>query len=91
MSTPLEISIALHYWTRPGDYGAGAPDFNIDAPAVIEQRQQMVNAGLLVQVNAPGRRYDAGPALECYVTALCNLPWPVQQWVMPVNIHDGTK
>lgn len=90
MSTPLEISIALHYWTRVTDFGSEAPDFNINAPAVVEQRNQMVNARLLnPSYGDGGRLYMAGPALERYVNALCSVPWPVQKWVMPSGKEES--
>jgi hypothetical protein len=84
MSTPLQIAIALHYWTRADDYGLGNGDDNFNASAVRDQRSEMC-AYQLIEANEPGAipRYKAGPALECYINALCALPWPEQKWVMP--------
>jgi hypothetical protein len=85
MATPLEICIALHYWTHTTDYGRDNGDHNFSASAVVAQRDQMVEAGLLILGTGERtvRNYDIGPALETYVNALCSVPWPVQKWVMP--------
>jgi hypothetical protein len=87
MTTPLQIEIALHYWTRTTDYGLGNGDNNFDAPAVVSQRNEMLRAGLLNANDTTvypqhTRNYAPGPALECYIKALCALPWPVQQWAI---------
>ena len=67
MATPLEISIALWYHCRVGDYGAGTGDNNFDAPAVQQALANMTSAGLLRErrVEESGNAvYAAGP-LTC--------------------------
>lgn len=82
--SPLEISIALWYHCRPGDYGKGTGDDNHTAPAVQSAIKGFMDAGLLA-VCRPGaeRVYCGTPALEVYVDALCRVPMPVQKWVIP--------
>lgn len=86
MSSPLEISIALWYFTRPGDYGHGTGDRNFNAPAVQETFARFVGAGLLKRhepsTDLP-QHYIGTEGLRVYVEALCALPWPEQRWVMP--------
>lgn len=83
---PLEISIALWYYTRPGDYGRGDGDNNFDAPSVQAALQGFVDAGLLKR-NDPNsdlpQHFYGTDGLRVYVEALCSVPWPVQQWVIP--------
>lgn len=77
MVTPLYIEIALHYCS-----GAEFP--RLDAPACMEAAKQMADADLLAYTAPHGRRmFMAGPALDAWVEALCNVPFPVQRWVIP--------
>ena len=82
--TPLEISIALWYHCRNGDFGRFSGDNNYDSPAVQSAFKSFVNRGLLVLNAAPNDCiYRGTPALKVYVDALCSVPLPVQQWVIP--------
>lgn len=82
--TPLEIDMALWYHCRPGDYDKGNGDNNYHAPAVQAALKDFVSAGLLGLCPAGSERaYYGTPALEVYVDALCSVPLPVQQWVIP--------
>lgn len=84
MATPLEISIALHYRCRPGDYGKGMGDNNWTAPAVRDTIAFFVERGLLAKSpQGCEAEYYPTDALQVYVNALCNVPLPVQQWVIP--------
>lgn len=84
MASPLEINIALWYRCRAGDYGKGNGDDNYNAPAVQSAFKGMVDAGLLALSPAGCEAtYYATPALEVYVAALCSVPLPIQQWVIP--------
>lgn len=76
--SPLQIKIALHYWVVPGQYEG--PE---DKSFVKDLCGHMVNYGLLETCDDG---YCRGPALQCYVDALCSIPWPVQVWKIP----DGT-
>lgn len=89
MTTPLEISIALWYYCRVGDYGKGTGDFNFDAPAVQETLQRFVDAGLLKKHepnNDLPQFFHNTDGLRVYVEALCAVSWPEQRWVMPAGI-----
>lgn len=86
MTSPLEIKIALHYYCHPGDYDGGeGPHF--ESSAVRRMHIEFVERGLLRRVDgepAEGEaHWTAAPALEVYVDALCAVPWPVQEWVIP--------
>lgn len=84
MTSPLKIQIALWYWCRTDDYSSDDIHHRF-SPACKEIYNQFLKEELLVEakegVNGP--TYKAGPALECYVDALCAIPFPVQQWVIP--------
>lgn len=82
--SPIEISIALWYYCRVGDYGRFNGDNNFDAPAVQSAIKGFVDKGLLIANPAPNECiYRGTDALNVYVDALCSVPLPVQRWVMP--------
>lgn len=82
--TPLEISIALWYHCRVGDFGRFNGDNNFDAPAVQSAIKEFVDKGLLVANPVPNECiYRGTRALTVYVDALCGVPLPVQEWVIP--------
>src|SRR5690349_12535260 len=83
MSTPLEISIAVHYYTRGGDYGRGTGDNNWTAPAVQDACEAMCAWGLLRRSEKQGQMYEATKGMDAFMQAMCDIPWPVQQWVIP--------
>ncbi len=85
MTCPLEIEIALFYFTRPGDYGRDNGDCNFDAPGVQRIINEFVQRELLIpnRDNSRDRIYRAGPAMEAYVEALESVPFPIKQWVVP--------
>jgi hypothetical protein len=86
MATPLKIDIALWYHCRVGDYGKHAGDNNFHAPAVQEALQDFVNGGLLAKSpDGCSAEYYGTEALSVWVEGLCNVPWPVQKWVLPVS------
>lgn len=90
MASPLMIDIAIWYHCRVGDYGKGNGDNNFDAPAVRDLLRDFVLGGLLAK--SPERseqEYYATEALHVYVRALCNVPWPVQMWVIPTTETAG--
>lgn len=83
MATPLEIKICLHYYAMVDEYEGGAGS-HWYSPAVQEALRRLHQDGLLsFSPSGEPRLYDRGPALECYVTALCSVPFPAQQWVIP--------
>lgn len=83
MVSPLEISIALHYHCRVDDYGRHNGDNNFDAPAVVDTLARFVEAGLLTVDQDGIPSYRATPGLAVWVDAICSVPLPVQQWIIP--------
>jgi hypothetical protein len=87
VSTPLEISIALWYYAHEGDYVTDKT-----APVVEEALARFVDAGLLKR-NEPNadlpQKYFGTDGLRVYVDMLCQMPWPVQQWVLPNGLKGA--
>ncbi len=78
--SPAQISVLLHYHARPGDFNNGemSPSF---VDSVI---RDFLRSGLLAEYKDPSsQRYIATEATKVYVEALCNVPLPVQKWVIP--------
>ena len=78
--TPFEISILLHYHTRPGDFRDG--DFG--SPLCTPTMEEFVSLGLLAHCKGGDQCYTSTEATSVYVAALCSVPAPVQRWVIPV-------
>ncbi len=77
--TPLQIEILLHYHTRPGDH----PDAARPPPPYDDAFNYFLRNGYLIPKNSattPG--YKATEKLHVYCEALCNVPEPVQKWVI---------
>lgn len=84
MASPLEIQMALHFWTSPTKYAEHEPDHRTSG-AVKAILAWYVRDGLL-EPTAPndyGEIYKATEALGVWVEALCAVPFPVQKWVIP--------
>lgn len=79
MTTPLEIMIALHYHTTSGKYSEHDL-VHANSTAVVSAKARLNKLGLLNRLEFD---YEAGPALAVWVQALQNVPFPVQQWVIP--------
>mgnify|MGYP006313255489 FL=1 len=82
--TPLEIEILFHYNSRDTDYRAG--DFS--APAVREAISGFRDNTKLLEVvndNSSYCTYRLTERGKVYISELCKLPLPVQEWVMPAN------
>lgn len=78
--SPLEISIALHYWVSPTPWKGGSENWaDIDAKIV----HSMVLAKLLEYqgANLSGNT----PAMRAYVEALSEVQWPEIRWVVPTG------
>jgi len=85
MASPLEIMIGLHYWTRSSvDYSADDRQ-HATSPAVRQALIDMHNAKLLQTTSTGSVHFERGEALECWIKALLNIPWPIQKWVIPVE------
>lgn len=85
MASPLDIMIGLHYWTTPTEYAADDPQHQRSS-GVRERLAWMVRAGFLERLEAPnqyGGSYKATEGLGVWVEALCAVPYPMQQWVIP--------
>lgn len=77
--SPLEIRIALHYYAFVDDYRGEESRLKID-----EICNDFVRRGLLrLATTDEHRRFVGTDALNLYVEALCNVPFPVQRWVIP--------
>lgn len=96
MPSPLEIKIALHYYTDPTEYegGAGAHYHSVAVQGILSD---FTERGYLVELAEPnqwGGRRRGTPALDVYVAALRDVPLPVQRWVIPdraVTAGNETK
>jgi len=86
MVTPLHIEIAMHYHCRTGQYEMVTTNETRHGHA-----EDLVRAGLLKRLmSCPGTGIDPGhigyfktDALAVWIEAICSVPFPVQQWVIP--------
>ena len=86
--TPLQISILLHYHCCAGDFRDG----NFNAPVVREVVDGFRESGFLRLTTDDDKRssiYLATDKTAAYVNALCDVPAPVQQWVVPSTDGGG--
>lgn len=82
--SPLAIEMALHYCIRSGDYGEGCGDNNFKYPAVQELIALFVELGLLIRnPENHAQRYLPTAGLQCFVSALEDIPLPVMRWEIP--------
>ncbi len=77
--TPLEIEILLHYHCTDNEFK------NPDAPAVKEAHNKFVSAGILAR-REDGTHFRISKALDLYIQALCDIPVPIQVWIMPTKV-----
>jgi hypothetical protein len=85
MSSPLEIELLLHYWCSATDHPHVAKNLGL---AWREAADRFVERGLLrrADIATEGRLYTGvSEALEPYVNALTAVPFPVQQWILPLQ------
>lgn len=91
--TPLEIEILMHYGCKADDYRNG----DHSAPAVTDALNRFLNEGLLTHDGfkpecftngALKARYAVTPRARFYLEALCQVPLPIQKWVMPGPVHS---
>ena len=73
--TPLHIEIMLHYACT------SSPFPRLGAPACAEYAQQLYVEGLLMDDGAGFKATDKGKA---WIHYLCEVPFPIQQWVLPL-------
>lgn len=73
--SPYEIELLLHFHTRPDPLATFS-----DSPLLGETLSRFCHAGLLNQRDG---HYTEGPALACWVEAVCAIPAPVQTWSIP--------
>ena len=77
MITPLHIEIMLHYNCCEENFP------RLNAPACQEYAKQLAVEGLLEEgVGSVYRVTSKGKAWVCY---LCMVPFPIQQWVLPIS------
>lgn len=74
--TPLEISVAIHYWCFPTPYKGGSENWNeLECKIVTDM---IVHHMLEKQGdNLTGNT----PAMRCFMEALQAVPWPSIKWV----------
>lgn len=84
MASPLEITMALHYCTTPEPYALRHPEHR-SSLAVAEIHRRWLENGFLVVSTRPGVEYDATEGLHVWKAALCCVPKPVRQWVIPTK------
>lgn len=81
MVSPVYLEIAIHYWTRHGDFDRA------DAPACAAAIEEMVRARILERVDSEKlsrvQKFVVGPAMSTWINALCSVPYPVPCWVIP--------
>lgn len=88
---PFMIEVALHYWTKPGQFKVGGKALHEVEPyhpvfAVLELYER---AGLLQRDRLQRRiGYRATPALGAYVAALCRVP-PVEAAISQLENFAG--
>lgn len=84
MASPLEIQIALHFWTTPTKYAEHEPEHR-GSGGVKNALARFERDGLLEPIlpNGYGEVYNATAALGIWIDALCAVPFPVQIWVVP--------
>lgn len=78
--TPLHIQIAIHYHVSRGPYAHGTPHGN--STATNNFTDELYRAGLL-RWNEEQQCFEGTEACKVWVNALCAVPLPVQQWVIP--------
>jgi hypothetical protein len=77
--TPYELSILLHYYTRPDDWHC------MDAPIWRVTVDRLISLGLLERTNFiedrnKSRSYKPTEKLFAHLEYLMSLPLPVQKW-----------
>jgi hypothetical protein len=80
--TPLQIQMLLHF------HGCMAPFPNIEYPSQQDALEMFRQAEMItIRLADEGGKYPQGYALtdrgRAFVEAVCSLPFPVKQWVMP--------
>lgn len=75
--TPNDIEVILHFYCCP------APHPRIDAPAVESSIRQFIAAGLLEANPKSNSGYTVTDGGKMLIDAICDIPFPVRQWVMP--------
>lgn len=88
MATPLEITIAIHYYTRPERYAWRDPS-HADSPGVREIKDKFTRMGLITPVAQPAGCHEStadyfpvDEALRPYIEALRAVNFPTRQWVV---------
>jgi len=89
--SPLEIEIALHYWTSPQPYKKGSENWTDLECKIV---QSMLDCGMLEHAPNKDVQKISGntPAMRAYIQALQAVQRPVIQWVVPTGpcpVSDG--
>jgi hypothetical protein len=76
--TPLEIKMALAYYTSPHPEGLFPRD-QWESEAAQDARSWLLRAGLVDRLDFP----HPTEKLRAFAQAILNTPLPVPQWVIP--------
>lgn len=79
--SPLEVEILIHYYCSALDFR------DLGAPAIKSAINRFIALGLLKHNDGDeGSQYrPVREALEIYIEAICSVPLPERQWVIPKN------
>lgn len=80
--TPLHIRMMLHYYAIATPYAEHDP-FHASSIAVAEYRGHLIQSGLIEEDLKSPSGYRSTARGRAYVEALCDMPLPIQKWVMP--------
>jgi len=90
--TPLEIEILMHYYIYSTDYLDGVFDITPIQDAIEHLRDE---SKLLEPTHLTNVYHDPHYRLTergyAYIQALCNVPLPIQIWVMPAESCSEPK
>lgn len=85
MTAPLHLLIAIHYHTSGSgeDYCQGTP--HGESKGTADCIQDLLGAGLLTTDDpyCGNRKYGPTDGLAVWINELCQVPFPVQKWIIP--------
>jgi hypothetical protein len=82
MATPLHVQIAMHYHCRTDQY-----EMVLTNETRRRYAEDLVDVGMLARIGESGSDavvgYRSTDGLKVWIEAICSVPVPVQQWVIP--------
>lgn len=76
---PIYVEIAIHYWTRAGEFE------RLTATACADVVAVFVECGLLEKLPEPnqhGATFKATNGMGVWVNAICCVPFPIKRWTI---------